>query len=194
MSKLPPTVSIYARTPNDQRVIRRLISAHEGSTLRALYIGPSFGEDFFSWLPIGYGTGTQVSWDALEIDVKASAHLRKHLPDGIMLYHGGDFRTDSFLYNYDIIIANHVWTIDAKENLPNLQKLLDNAQLAVIARDHKQPDEQFAHCSFRVFKHKVPIPNELWHASPHGSHIFIRNEIELPWEPDDPYIKLVKVN
>jgi len=146
----PPLVSVYARYPEDQRYVRKQLIQSGG--MNGLYIGPAYGEDFFSWLTVGLGIGS-VFWAFIEINEDAYKHLFKTLlvyfpPIECIL---GDF-TKEIKGEFDIIIANHVWkndigeNKDSKDNINGLRNIIAAKQKILIARDLQYNIQPFKTC------------------------------------------------
>jgi len=132
---IPPTASTYARTPQDMQFVREALADWKPALLRALYIGPAFGEDFVSWIPVGWGTGTEVQWTALELDPTAAAAVAQHSGVPVEVLEG-DFRR-GIPAGFALIVANHVWTHSPAENIRGLELLLRARPALLIAHDHK---------------------------------------------------------
>jgi len=154
----PPLVSVYARYPEDMRLVRTMLARWKGKTIKALYIGPAYGEDYFSWLTVGFGV-CGVYWSFLEIDEEAYNFLHStdssmdklfwYLPpmEGIH----GDF-TEEIKGEFDIIIANHVWkndigeNKDSKDNINGLRNIIAAKPSILIARDLQYKIQPFKAC------------------------------------------------
>jgi len=128
---LPPPVSKYARYPDDIRLVREWIKWYPSDSISALYAGPAYGEDLFSWLGVSINTGHVVRWTALDIDSSVCATLRMTAPAEICVMQG-DALTHST--HYDLIIAYNIWSGDADANRPMLDNLIRNTEGMLIAR------------------------------------------------------------
>ena len=124
---LPPAKSKYARHTDDLHFIRTWLHTQEGRVM-ALYVGTAYGEDLYSWLGIGLGTPTTVSWTGIEIRRVVADYVRDAIGKRAKIIHG-DILEHSCKYNF--IIASHVWDTDAIKNKPLLMHLLTLAPLVI---------------------------------------------------------------
>ena len=124
----PPTISKYARYPDDMRYVREWLRERE--TVQALYVGTAYGEDMFSWLNVDLGTGATVVWAGLEPDVMAYRHCREATDQIYMLNKG----VMDHAGQYDLIVANNVWRADSADNVAMLKHIQGMCRGILIAR------------------------------------------------------------
>ena len=189
---IAPLRSLYARSPQDQRLLRFLLSSMEPCRLEALYIGFAWGEDFYSWLPISWGTHVELQWSGMEIDRKACEQMQQVIGGRARIFHGNLLRSE--IPESDIIVAGHTWTPKVSNTLAGMQRLLERTRMVLFARDNKLP-EAYLHDmapDFRVFRHHFNVPGKVWHCSAHGYHIFIRRSVDLSNLYENAWVDLLE--
>ena len=150
----PPLTSVYIRYPDDMRLVRSMLPQF-GCGASALYIGPAFGEDFFSWLTIGFGTGVNIFWEFIEIDKEAYKKVFKEVSTfipSVNCIHGNFTKKETIEGEYGIIIANHVWKNDvdenknSKDNINGLRNIIAAKPKILIVRDLQFKKQPFKAC------------------------------------------------
>jgi len=126
-----PIASYYARTPSAMRAMRVLLSQWEYAVASACYIGCARGEDFYSWYPVAWGTGTDLEWTALDIKMEAVQYTAHCGPDDVK-YICHDFRHG--LEHYDFVIANRVWTHEMRHDVNGLRTILRSNPVVLFTR------------------------------------------------------------
>ncbi len=104
----PPTISRFLRCPEDARLLRWWLERNAGR--RILYIGPAFGQDFYSMLCCGFGISPPPQWSTAELDEIAYDALDDPVLEFLKVRRTlGDFEPVLLARRHDVIIANYCW-------------------------------------------------------------------------------------
>ena len=135
---LAPAASMYARTPQDMRLLRLLLEQRAGKTITAYYIGIANGEDFYSWLPVGYGTKVDIHWVGIDIRESCVSRVAAELGrQGIKHeLHVHDY-LQGIPHDLDVVIANRIWETDLQRNRAGLRKILSYKPQLFMSRGHR---------------------------------------------------------
>ncbi|MEP0814532.1 MAG: hypothetical protein HRF49_07700 [bacterium] len=200
--KPPPVISRYLRCPEDVRIARWWLE-QQSEPVKALYIGPAYGEDFYSFLTIGFGLKNTIEWHAVELNREAFDSL----DDPVIKFLGVQLFLADFEAHvcatphrqYDLIIANYCWHAawDGSKRR-RLKALLDCNPGLLICRDaitqHYQTADKLEYhalvtaAGYRALRHVDQVDFKLDACKRRDTgYILMRTGAELP---DDIYIEL----
>lgn len=129
MAEYAPIASAYLRNAEDMKAAR-LVCKQLRQPLKALYVGPATGEDFWGWLTMHLNTGSFVNWTAIDRMVEPLDIVLRNSPVPVETQHCS---YQDYVGDYDLVVANYCFSHGPKDDVGALAKF--NPTL-LFCRDH----------------------------------------------------------
>lgn len=152
----PPIATKYARFPDDMRLVREWLRVL-GRDCSALYVGPAWGDDLWSWLNVDIGTGSALNWTAVEIDRDAASKTALYAASRVVVIHSDAME---HFGRYDLIVANNCWSVEPNDNQALFYHLLNMTDGILFARGSQVSPAKVA--TFRHYSEPPDAPAEIF--------------------------------
>jgi hypothetical protein len=179
-----PIASYYARTPSAMRAMRMLLQAWPERAASALYIGCARGEDFYSWYPVGWGTGVEIEWSAMDCKFEAVQYCQLSGPNDVN-YLFADY-LDS-MQHYDFIIASRMWTKQLARDAEGVAMILRARPAVLFTRGLGTAMLDDVDSNYEIYTHRDQADD---HRSDVKGLVFIRRGVFEIESLSAPEVKL----